>query len=355
MSDNKMRELVDRMAEMSPEPPRYPDEMPMSSPRPRRRDPVVIFAGAAAVVLGIALIPVLLSGNGDDPAPIGSTPPTTQSTVPSDTTIPGPGPVTMHDTVIYLVHSPAGSATGDPALVAFATRVAAPSEADVVEATLNMLDNPSSLSLPDGYEIVIPDDVEVVDVRRADGADNVLIIEMNEAFLAGAGGLLADFTMLNQLIFTATATTPALQGIDQVQFIVDNQQVTEFGSEGLDLSSSVGREDFLENMNSIIITEPLVLGGDGLPQIEGLTRVFEATVSVDIVESESGDVVYTDFTTATCGNGCWGTFAFSFDTPELTPERTVLVYSVSMEDGSRTDVVRVPVNPEPFWNFLPTR
>jgi len=355
MSDHKMRELVDRMAEMTPEPPPYPDEVPMSAPRPRRRDPVVIFAGAAAVVLGIALIPVLLSGNGDDPAPAASTSPPTQSTVPSNTTVPGPGPVTMHDTVVYLVHSPAGSVTGDPALVAFATQVAAPSESDVVEATLGMLDDPSSLSLPDGFEIMIPDEVEVVDVRRPEGADNVLIIEMNEAFLAGAGGLLADFTMLNQLIYTATATTPSLQGIDQVQFIVDNQPVTEFGTDGLDLSSSVGRQDFLDNLNSIIITEPLVLGGDGLPQIEGLTRVFEATVSVDIVESESGEVVYTDFTTASCGNGCWGSFAISLDTPELTPERTVLVYSESAEDGSRTDVVRVPVNPDPFWNFLPSR
>jgi spore germination protein GerM len=355
MSDSKMRELVDRMAEMSPEPPPYPDQVPMSAPRPRRRDPVVIFAGAAAVVLGIALVPVLLSGNGDDPGPIGSTPPPTQSTVPSDTTVPGPGLVTLHDTVVYLVHSPAGSATGDPALVAFATQVAAPSESDVVEATLRMLDDPSSLTLPDGYEVLIPDEVEVVDVRRPDGADNVLIIEMNEAFLAGAGGLLADFTMLNQLIYTATATTPGTQGIDQVQFIVDNQQVTAFGSDGLDLSSSVGREDFRDNLNSIIITEPLLLGGDGLPQIEGVTRVFEGTVSVDIVESESGEVVYSDFTTATCGTGCWGSFTISLDTPELTPERTVLVYSVSAKDGSRTDVVRVPVNPDPFWNFLPTR
>jgi len=349
MSDHKMRELVDRMAEMTPEPPPYPDEVPMSAPRPRRRDPVVIFAGAAAVVLGIALVPVLLSGNGDEPGPAGSTPP--GSTVPSDSTVPGPGPVTMHDTVVYLVHS---STSGDPALVAFATQVAAPSEADVVEATLGMLDDPSSLTLPDGYEIVIPDAVEVVDVRRPEGADNVLIIEMNQAFLDGAGGLLSDFTMLNQLIYTATATTPSLEGIDQVQFIVDNQPVTEFGSDGLDLSSSVGREDFLDNLNSIIITEPLIFGGDGLPQIEGLARVYEGTVSVDIVESESGEVVYTGFDTTDCG-GCWGSFAISFDTPELTPERTVLVYSASAEDGSRTDVVRVPVNPEPFWNFLPTR
>jgi hypothetical protein len=162
---------------------------------------------------------------------------------------------------------------------------------------------------------------------------------MNEAFLEGAGGLLADFTMLNQLIFTAGEGVE----ISEVLFTVGGQPVTTYGSEGLDLSQPVGRDSFLDQLNSVNV-DSQVFGMEGSSlEVTGFANVFEATVSLELVD-DAGNVVVEDFTTATCGTGCWGAFRFETELPDLdTPPPTARIFWHSAEDGSPTDVVSVPI------------
>jgi hypothetical protein len=263
-----------------------------------------------------------------------------------------------YQAVIYLIQDPANSYMHNPALVAFATEFDVEEvgfdlngydDTSLVKLRLDILTNPELQMPSERFTSAIPDGVEVVGVTAGD-TEGVIVVDMNEAFLDGAGGLLADTTMLNQLIYTAA---PPWLGTEAVQFTVGGEPVEAFGSEGLDLTEPVTRADFENELNPIIVTEPVIYNGDEVPRVAGRANVFEAALSLQIVETESGEVVYEDNTTATSGTGTWGDFAFSLDTPALTPDRLILVFWYSAEDGSPSDVVTIPVNPAGSWDLLP--
>jgi len=77
--------------------------------------------------------------------------------------------------------------------------------------------------------------------------------------------------------------------------------------------------------------------------IQGNADVFEATVSISILDSAGNDIVRT-FTTATCGTGCRGTFskAVRFRVGTTQPG-IVRVYESSAKDGKPINVVEIPV------------
>jgi hypothetical protein len=356
--DQRIRELLNRLVAMSPEPPPFPEEVIVTQREPQRRGrPLLLFAGAAALVLAFALIPVLLSGGG--PEPVGTTLPVVdqttvvttvipQTTVPTDTTVPDttvPQELLSYPTEVYFVQSPENSFTGNPALAPFYTTVEGPEGSAVELLTLRLL-TAGELTLPPGFGNGVPDGVEFI---AADvDSDGILVIDVNEAFRAGAGGLLADMTMLNQLVYTVTQNP----GVTGALFRIGGQTIQDFGTDGLDISDPLTRETFRDSLNSVIITEPVIFGGDGLPQVAGIANVFEATVSLEIVDQTSGDVVYEDFDTATCGTGCWGEFEFFLDTPALTPDALIRVFWHSPEDGRPSDIVTIPVVDGSFWDFL---
>lgn len=358
--DRKMKELVDRLVAMSPEPPPFPEEVSVTQrEESSKMRPILVFAGAALIVLLAAGIPLLLARGGGDVEPVATTTSTVASTVTTvseatsttgaaptttspvvTTTQPAPTTTTEAATetrgvVVFFMQAPENSFTGNPAMVALATTVQASPEASDALAALQMLTT-DELFLPDGIETMIPDPVDVVSVTRE---DQVVTVDMNEAFLDGAGGLLADMTMLNQLIFTAS------EGVEiaEVLFTVGGQPVTAFGSEGLDLSQPVGRDAFLDQLNSVNVDAP-VFGMPGDPLVvTGFANVFEATVSLELID-DAGEVVVEDFTTATCGTGCWGAFRFETGLPDLdNPLLTARVFWHSAEDGSPSDVVSVPI------------
>jgi hypothetical protein len=77
--------------------------------------------------------------------------------------------------------------------------------------------------------------------------------------------------------------------------------------------------------------------------IDGNADVFEATVSIDILDSAGKPIVRT-FTTATCGTGCRGTFAKAVPfTVGTTQPGMIRVYESSAEDGKPINVVDIPV------------
>jgi Immunoglobulin-like domain of bacterial spore germination len=77
--------------------------------------------------------------------------------------------------------------------------------------------------------------------------------------------------------------------------------------------------------------------------IEGNADVFEATVSIDILDSAGKPIVRT-FTTASCGTGCRGTFSKAVPfTVDTTQPGTIRVYESSAEDGKPINVVDIPI------------
>lgn len=329
----------------------------MTAPDRRpRRNPMLVFAGAAVAVLLAIGIPLLFIDNEEPVAAPGTS---TTTSIPGETTTTTPPPEettstteaaplpTAFETVVYLAQSPENSFLGNPAIVPFATTVEGEANVNVELLTLQLLTLVPEESLPEpGYFNVVPEGVEVLDVRRATGTDNALIVDMNEEFLNGAGGLLSDFTMLNQLIYTATQ----FDGIEEVQFIVNNQPVEAFGTEGIDLTGSVNRETFQDQLALIYLTEPIVFDAAGSVVVAGISNTFEASMALQVIDAQ-GAVVHDEFTTATCGSGCWGEYEFILDGSILTPDSLVQVLEFSAEDGEPSNVVTVPLNEGP-WGFL---
>jgi hypothetical protein len=95
---------------------------------------------------------------------------------------------------------------------------------------------------------------------------------------------------------------------------------------------------------AIVVTSPR--SGDEVSSpvsIEGNADVFEATVSIDILDSAGKPIIRT-FTTASCGTGCRGTFSKAVPfTVDTTQPGTIRVYESSAEDGKPINVVDIPV------------
>jgi immunoglobulin-like protein involved in spore germination/sporulation and spore germination protein len=117
-----------------------------------------------------------------------------------------------------------------------------------------------------------------------------------------------------------------------------------FQRDGEALAAPVGRSAYEDLLPLIVVTSPVIGQRVSSPvTVAGTANVFEATVSVRILDA-SGAEVATTFTTATCGSGCRGTYRVSVPYQVVTEQAgTVQVYQVSPEDGSRTHVVDIPV------------
>jgi spore germination protein GerM len=369
--EKRVKDLMGRLTAMSPEPPPYPEEITMAEPttaRPRR--PILMFAGAAVVVMALAIPLLLLDGDEKPdaaattlPAPVStsSTIGETSTTDVPDTTTTTPVVSVTWEGTIYLIQTPENSFSGDPALVPVRVRVVDSSGAIFADAqftrVLASLDELGG-SLPATFDTAIPDDVEVLDLSVAEvNGEAVLVADMNEAFLDGAGGALGDFTMLNQLIYTLTQSDPE----QRVLFTVGNQPVVVFGSEGLVLTDPVGRDDFIHELNIIILTQPVLLTDESVdddPQggyaVVGRSNVFEAAMTVQVVNASTGEVTYEQPVMATSGSGTWGDFAVDIDAELIEPGvSSIRVFWYGAEDGTPSNVVTIPVPEGEVWELVP--
>lgn len=321
---------------------------------PRRSRPILVFVGAAVLVIALAVPLLLFTGNGD-PEVIATTTsttvPVTSTTIPTTTTTtPGATTTTEGETAttqaalavwsqpgVFLYQSPENSFVGNPALVPVTLEVTSlDPDAEFTDALAAL-----GTDLPEGLVNTIPSSVSVVSTQ-VDG--EIITVDMNEAFLDGAGGLLADMTMLNQLIYTLTYSSPDAD----VLFTVSGQPVEAFGIEGLTLTEPVGRDAFLDQLHVINITEPIV-ETDGGWSIAGVANVFEATLVLKVIDGD-GVVNHEEFVTASCGTGCWGDFEVVLDSNLIVPgESSIQLLQYSAQDGSPVDVVTVAVPPDGIW------
>lgn len=356
-NEKKIKDLMARLAAMSPEPPPYPEESPVARPQTRKSPrPALAFAAAAALVALLA-VPLLLFTGDQEPVAVDSTtttttpatisttsPDATTTTTPATSTTSVPAPTEVSG-VVYLYQEPESSFSGNPALVALPVVVQVHGE-EVDFLTAWQWVREGRVGLPEGMSTAVPADV-AVEATRVEG--DVIIAEMSDAFLNGAAspGLLSDFTMLNQLIYTLTHDAPNRS----VQFTVGGEPVAIFGTEGLELTSPVDRDAFLDWAHVINLTTPIGRDGNGGYVVEGIANVFEATVTVAVLDG-AGEVTHEEFVTASCGTGCWGEFELILDPELITPgESSIRLFQHSAEDGSVVDAITVPVPSDGAWRF----
>ena len=194
-----------------------------------------------------------------------------------------------------------------------------------------------------GYGLLsaIPEGTQLLGLRIEDG---IAYVDLTSEFESG-GGTLSMQMRLAQVVYTL-AQFPTVEG---VLFSLDGEQVDVIGGEGIVVDQPLRRRDFRELLPAILVTSPALGQTVGNPiVIRGSANVFEANVSVEVLDA-SGQEIASTFTTATCGTGCRGTFAVSLEY-EVDEEQdgTLVVHD---DDAAGTGTfpheVRIPVRLTP--------
>jgi len=168
----------------------------------------------------------------------------------------------------------------------------------------------------------------------------VATVDLTSEYESGGGS--ASMNMrIAQVVYTLTQF-PRVKG---VLFELDGQPVDVLGGEGVIVDHPVTRKDYRDLLPAIVVRSPET--GSRVPNpvtISGTANVFEANVTVDVVDS-AGRTVGTAFTTASCGTGCRGTFSVTVPYEVSSETRGLII--VHDDDAAGTGKspheVRIPV------------
>jgi hypothetical protein len=136
---------------------------------------------------------------------------------------------------------------------------------------------------------------------------------------------------LAQVVYTLTQ----FPTVERVQFRVEGQDVTVFGSEGLVIERPQTRADYEDQLPAILVDRP-AWGASLLnaARISGTANVFEASFQV-VIRDRDNTAIAEETVTATCGTGCRGTFdvTIPYDVDE-GQWGELETFTFSAEDGS---------------------
>ncbi len=278
-----------------------------------------------AAGLAVATVLALVAAGCGSSNSSSSTNPSTNSstTAPIATTTTKPASANF---AVYLVHNEKLVAAGRSS-----SGVATPARA--LEALLAGPEGSLETDLGMGTQI------PVGTVLRGVTVDNgVATVDLSKAFESG-GGSQSMQARVAQVVFTVTQ----FPGVEQVRFELDGTPVNSIGGEGV-MVDGVGRADFANVTPAILVESPTPAEQVSSPlHVRGIANTFEATVNYTITDPE-GLILKEGFTTATAGNGTWGTFSFDVRYQSARSGMgSVIVYQVSPKDGSRQDILEVPV------------
>jgi hypothetical protein len=158
-------------------------------------------------------------------------------------------------------------------------------------------------------------------------SDRVATVAFGPAFYAGSAA--AARLRQAQVVYTLTQ----FPTVDRVRFL----------SGGKATGPPAGRTEYADLLPPIVVLDPVIGRRVTSPiTVTGTADVFEATVTGRVLD-HSGRQIATAFTTATCGSGCRGEYRLTLPYRSAGGAATVEIYQVSPKDGTRRDVVAVPV------------
>jgi hypothetical protein len=286
------------------------------------------------LIMGAGLLAAACGSRGA--ASLGPVPSGTQpSASPSVSPTPGPGKPTT---------SPTPTSTGSGQTVTFEVWLIRGGKLFVTERTEPFTPAVGQLALdelitgPAAHErdaqvtTAIPSGV---DSDITDLANGIATVDLSGEFFQSGNSVVRQRQA--QVVYTLTQYAT----IDEVKF------TSSF--EGADPGEgSLTRADFEDLLPAILVESPLIGEQVANPVIiSGTANVFEATVSIRILD-RNGDEVARTFTTATCGTGCRGDYSVSvsYDVGTEQPG-TIEVFESSAADGSMINVQSIPVTLTP--------
>lgn len=166
-------------------------------------------------------------------------------------------------------------------------------------------------------------------------SDRTATVDLSRAFEAG-GGSASMQARVAQVVYTLTQW----RFVRRVTIELDGEPVQGIGGEGIP-ARELARADFESVLPPIFLDPPLTQASSPL-RVRGSASIFEASVSFRL--EADGRMLANGFTTAAEGAPGRGAFSamleFEVDAPT---EATLVAFEVSANDGSETNVVRVPV------------
>jgi hypothetical protein len=286
-------------------------------------------------VIGLGLLTAACAGQGAvDIPPLdgGSTPSETPTTSPQSPSTPptNGGSNGSGETVTYEVWFTRGEHL-------FVTSRTQPFTVAVGRAALTaLLQGPSDAEAAAGVGSVVPDDTDLLGLNIQDG---IATVDLSGEYDDG-GGSLSMRMRLAQVVYTITQ----FDTVQGVEFRLDGDPVETFSGEGIVLEDPQTRADYEDLLPAITVSSPVIGQRVSSPvTIAGTANVFEATVSIWILD-EDGDRIVETFVTATCGTGCRGDYSarVEYDVDHDQPG-TIQVFESSAQDGRPTKVVKIPV------------
>ena len=285
---------------------------------------------AASLAAALAL---LAAGCGGDNV-YGEAPATTEAPPPASTGAGAtePAPAAQTSFLVYFVR---GERLG------VASRSVAKTEAVGAAALAALLAGPSDGERAGaGLGSEIPAGTRVLGLSIAGG---VATVDLSHEFESG-GGSTSMVLRVAQVVFTLTQ----FPTVERVRFALDGEPAAAIGGEGVVVDPPAGREAFEGQTPAILVESPTPFERVTSPlRIQGSANVFEATLSAQIAD-QGGSVLAERTVTATSGTGERGTFDAELPFGPATPGRLVLtVFTHSAKDGSRQDVVEIPLELAP--------
>lgn len=290
-------------------------------------------APLAAVLLALLALTAACGGGEEEPATTAE-PPATTETLPTETETEPPAtetePAAEQTTVsVYFLRGE---------FVGVAHRTIEKVEGIGAAAMEQLLQGPTEEEASAGLTTGIPEGTTLLGLDIADG---IATVDLSGEFDDG-GGSLAMFTRLAQVVYTLTQF-PTVEGVD---FMLDGEPVETFSSEGIVLDHPQTRDNYEAQTPPILVETPAPFDAVTSPlTMSGTANVFEATLNYELVDADGNVLVPEGFATATCGTGCRGTWEAQLEfEAEPGTTGTLRVYEISAKDGSRTNVVEIPVS-----------
>ena len=221
----------------------------------------------------------------------------------------------------------------------FVTKRTVPATTGIGQAALDrMLTGPSAAEYAAGLRSRIPAGTTVRGVRISAG---IATVDLSSSFESAASPSAMPLRIA-QVVYTLTQF-PTVTG---VRFAINGQGVTVVG--GVPVQSPQTRAMYSGYLPAITVRSPVIGARVTSPvTVSGTANVFEATVSVRILDSAGREIART-FTTASCGTGCRGDYSVtvSYSVPRMQPG-TIEVFESSAKDGQPINVQLIPVTLAP--------
>ena len=202
-------------------------------------------------------------------------------------------------------------------------------------AVAALLRGPTASERKYGYSSQIPASTGLRGISVSRG---VATVDLSKRFESGGGSLSMQLRVA-QVVYTLTQ----FPSVSRVAFRLDGRPVESIGGEGISVSPPVGRAGFEAQTPPILVEQPLHGDIVGTPVlVRGTANVFEARLVVDLVTT-NGVLLARRTILATAGTGTRGRFNVRISLPAPVARFVIVAYAHSPRNGSRIDVVRIPV------------